>query len=25
VLEEDIEAALNVGRRFLQRLTAQVG
>ena len=25
VLEEDVEAALNVGRRFLQRLTAQVG
>jgi allantoate deiminase len=25
VLEEDIEAALNVGRRFLQRLAAEVG
>jgi allantoate deiminase len=25
VLEEDVEAALNVGRKFLQRLAAEVG
>ena len=25
VLEEDVEAALRVGRRFLQRLAAEVG
>jgi len=25
VLEADVEAALNVGRRFLQRLAAEVG